>query len=76
MLRWKTIKKKTVLVAANMTGTEKLPLFVLGHSKQPRCFKNVKKLPVDYDAIKKALMTSELFENGLRKVDAKFNMEG
>ena len=35
----------TVLVAANMCGTEKRKLFVIGKSANPRCFKN-KILPV------------------------------
>ena len=30
--------------AANMNG-EKLPMFVIGKLKKPRCFRNVKKLP-------------------------------
>jgi len=32
----------TVLVCANMTGTSKKNLFVVGKSKTPRCFKNIK----------------------------------
>ena len=34
----------TGLDAANMNG-EKLPMFVIGKLKKPRCFRNVKKLP-------------------------------
>lgn len=52
----------TVLVCANMTGSDKKSLFIIGKSKNPRCFKNVKKLPVDYTANKKAWMTSEIFK--------------
>lgn len=44
----------TVLVCANMDGTEKRKLTVIGKSQKPRCFKNVKKLPVNYKANKKA----------------------
>uniref|UniRef100_A0A8C4RH87 HTH CENPB-type domain-containing protein n=1 Tax=Erpetoichthys calabaricus TaxID=27687 RepID=A0A8C4RH87_ERPCA len=40
----------TLLLACNMDGSEKLPLLVIGKSKAPRCFKNVKKLPVAYEA--------------------------
>ena len=36
----------TVLLAANMTGTEKLPLLLIGKSANPRCFKRVKTLPI------------------------------
>ena len=44
----------TVLVAANMRGKEKLSLFVIGKTAKPRCFNNLKSLPVDYAANKKA----------------------
>ncbi|XP_071497446.1 tigger transposable element-derived protein 4-like [Diadema antillarum] len=64
----------TVLVCANMDGSDKLPLFVIGKSKRPRAFKNVKKLPVAYESNKKAWMTGALFEAWLRKLDGK--MEG
>ncbi|ELT97966.1 hypothetical protein CAPTEDRAFT_146732, partial [Capitella teleta] len=40
----------TVLVCANMTGTSKLPLLVIGNSAKPRCFKHVKSLPCEYKA--------------------------
>ena len=35
------------LAAANAAG-EKLPMFVIGKSESPRCFKNVKHLPCRY----------------------------
>ncbi|GBP33144.1 Tigger transposable element-derived protein 4 [Eumeta japonica] len=60
----------TVLVAANMDGTEKRKLMVIGKSKNPRCFKNITKLPVTYKANKSAWMTSQLFEEEVRKWDA------
>lgn len=43
-----------VLVSANMDGSEKLPLLVIGKSKIPWCFKNVKSKLVQYEANKKA----------------------
>ncbi|GBP49756.1 Tigger transposable element-derived protein 4 [Eumeta japonica] len=52
----------TVLVAANMDGTEKRKLMVIGKSKNPRCFKNITKLPVTYKANKSAWMTSQLLK--------------
>ncbi|XP_056629852.1 tigger transposable element-derived protein 4-like [Diorhabda sublineata] len=55
----------TVLVAANMSGSEKRKLFVIGKSKNPRCFKNVKNLPVDYYNNQKAWMTTDLFNKFL-----------
>lgn len=60
----------TVLVAANMTGSVKRKLLVIGKSKNPRCFKNIKHLPVNYKANKCAWMTSQLFEEEIRKWDA------
>lgn len=59
----------TVFVCANMDGSEKRKLFVIGKSKKPRCFKNVKSLPVRYTANRKAWMTSALFEEELRLWD-------
>ena len=57
----------SVLVGANMTGTEKLKLLdlVIGKSEKPRCFKNVKTLPVVYKNNTKAWMTS-VFSRVLR----------
>ena len=34
----------TVLVEANMNGTEKLPLLIIGENSKPRCFNGVKSL--------------------------------
>lgn len=59
----------TVLVCANMTGTEKRKLLVIGKFNKPRCFKNVKKLPVNYKANKRSWMTSGIFESELRSWD-------
>ena len=38
----------TVLIGANMSGTEKRKLLVIGRSIKPRCFKNVKNPTVKY----------------------------
>ncbi|XP_021358671.1 tigger transposable element-derived protein 4-like [Mizuhopecten yessoensis] len=54
-----------------MTGTEKIPLFIIGKSAKPRCFKNVHSLPTDYTANKKAWMT-EIFTDWVQKVDKTF----
>lgn len=58
----------TVLVAANMSGTEKRKLFIIGKSANPRCFKN-RTLPVKYRSNSKAWMTSELFTEELLQWD-------
>lgn len=59
----------TALVCANMSGTDKRPLLVLGKSAKPRCFNNVKSFPTEYDANKKAWMTSEIFVKWVTKFD-------
>ena len=53
-----------------MSGTEKIKIMVIGKSKNPRCFKNIKRLPVTYKTNKSAWMTSILFEEEIRKWDA------
>lgn len=53
-------ERLTVLVCANVTGKSKKKLVVIGISKTPCCFKNVKSFPVIYEAIKRSWMTSEL----------------
>ncbi|XP_069131722.1 tigger transposable element-derived protein 4-like [Argopecten irradians] len=65
-------ERLTALVCANMTGTEKLPLFIIGKSAKPRCFKNVHTLPTEYTANRKAWMTSDIFREWIRKADRKF----
>ncbi|KAK7579885.1 hypothetical protein V9T40_000514 [Parthenolecanium corni] len=59
----------TVLVAANMNGSDKRKLLVIGKSKNPRCFKNVTSLPVTYTNNTKAWMTSAIFEEMLQSWD-------
>lgn len=65
----------TLLVGANMDGTEKLPLLMIGKAANPRCFKNVKSKPVEYVNSSRAWMTGSLFENWLLKLDKKFLKE-
>lgn len=55
-------------ITVNMDGTEK-KLLVIGKSKNPRCFKNIKQLPITYKANKSAWMTSQLIEE-VRKWDS------
>ena len=51
----------TGLTAANAIG-EKLPLFVIGKSKKPRCFKHIKHLPCRNRSQKKSWVDSILFK--------------
>lgn len=62
----------TVMVGSNMSGTEKLKLLIIGKSKNPRSFKDIKSLPVDYECNKKAWMTSDIYEKWLLKLDKMF----
>lgn len=62
----------TVMVASNMSGSEKLKLLVIGKSKNPRCFKGIKSLDVDYEHNKKAWMTSEIYAKWLKSLDKIF----
>lgn len=68
-------ERLTLMVAANMSGTEKLPLLVIGKFENPRCFKGIKSLPVIYRANKKAWMVSFIFEEWLRNLDRRFLRE-
>ena len=60
----KNKERLTVMVAANMDGSEKLPLLVVGKSKSPRCFRGIS-LPVAYNNSKNAWMTSAIFQTWL-----------
>ena len=71
----KSKERITVMVACNSNGSEKLPLFVIGKSIKPRCFKNVKTLPVEYTANKKAWMVVTMFTDWLLKSDKRFLRE-
>lgn len=50
-------ERLTILLGANMDGSEKLPLLAIGKSANPRSFKNVRRLPIEYSNNKKAWMT-------------------
>ena len=67
----KAMERITTLVCANMSGTEKRPLFIIGKSRQPRCFpRDPSRIPVDYGHSKNAWMTGEWFTKWLNKWDA------
>ena len=54
----KNKERLTAMICSNMDGSDKLPLLVIGKAANPRCFKNVKPLPVQYHANKKACVTN------------------
>uniref|UniRef100_H3A0Z6 HTH CENPB-type domain-containing protein n=1 Tax=Latimeria chalumnae TaxID=7897 RepID=H3A0Z6_LATCH len=57
----------SVLPCANMTGSDKLPMLVIGKSNKPRCFKGMKSLPTEYTANQKTWMISDIFSNQVKK---------
>ena len=69
-------ERVSLLCAANMDGSEKLQLLMIGKFGQPRCFKSIRTLPVTYRHNKKAWMTSSLFTEWVQKQDRRFLMQG
>jgi hypothetical protein len=65
----------TVMVCSNMSGTQKLPLWVIGKSRTPRCFRGVMHLPVTWKWNSKAWMTSALFREYILTFNAKMKAE-
>lgn len=72
----KSKERLTILLGSNMDGSEKLKPIVIGKSKNPRCFKRVKFLPVTYEANSKAWMTSEIWEKSIKQLDRQFSRKG
>ena len=64
----------TILVAANMSGTDKLMPLVIGKSANPRCFHGVD-VPLPYKSNAKAWMTGVLWTWWVRTLDAKMRMK-
>ena len=74
MFRGKKGKVRLTGMAA-ASATEKMPMFVIWKSKNPRCFKNVKHLPCEHKSQKKSWMNSEIFEEWVRKLDRTFRAD-
>ena len=70
-------ERVTLMFACSSTG-EKLQPLVIGKSKKLRCFKNIdlKKLPVQYTANKKAWMTSTIFSEWITNVNKVMKRQG
>ncbi|NWW06420.1 TIGD4 protein, partial [Oreocharis arfaki] len=68
-------ERLTVVVGTNMDGSEKLPLLVIGKNKSPHSFKDVKSLPVHYEANDRVCMTSGIFEQWMHKLDDRFQAQ-
>ena len=74
----KALDRITVLACANMSGSDKRKLLVIGKSKNPRCFKgiDVDNLPVIYRHNKKAWMTGDLFTEWLQNWNRELKLAG
>ena len=71
-------KNSKVRLTGNAAATatwEKLSMFVVGKSKTPRCFKNIKQLPCRYRSQRKSWMTEDLFGEWIRKLDSSFRAQ-
>lgn len=71
-------ERVTVLPCANMSGSEKLPLLVIGKFEKPRCFKGITtdRLPTEYKHNNKAWMTRDVFTPWVKKLDSKMTTRG
>ena len=60
-------------VFCNGNGSDKLPLFVIGKSKSPRCFKNINldTIGCKYRNNSKSWMTQAIFNEWLKSFDAR-----
>lgn len=65
----KNSEKMSILFSCSMKG-EKLPLFFVGKSKKPHCFKNIAldKQDFYYGSNKAGWMTTKLFRDWLKKL--------
>ena len=68
-------KVQLTRMAASNALSEKTPIFVIGKSANPRCFKHVHNLPCRYRSQKKAWMDGMLFEQWLCELDHKLKQK-
>ena len=64
----------TRMTASNALD-EKIPMFVIGQSASPWCFKHVRNLPCRYWSQKKVWMDGTLFEEWLHKLNCKLEIQ-
>jgi hypothetical protein len=67
----KSKERISVFVCANMDGSEKEKLIAIGKSREPRCFRNKKGLPVIYRSNEKSWMKTDIFTEFLTKFNRK-----
>jgi len=61
----KSKERLTVLLAANMDGSDKRKLLVVGKAAKPRCFRGISTLPILYRSNSNSWMTATLFHEWL-----------
>ena len=61
----------TVLLCCNLDGTDKVELLCIGKYNKPRCFKNLKELPIKYTSNKNAWMTRVIFNDFLTDLNSR-----
>ena len=66
-----SIVRLTGMAACNVND-ERLPMFVIGKLKIPRCFKSAKNVRCRYQAQPKCWISSELFEERVKEIDRNF----
>lgn len=67
-------QRLTVLLCANMDGSDKRKPLVIGTSGRPRCFKG-KTMPVKYVSNTKAWMTRAIFSDWLKELDKEMGQQ-
>ena len=68
---WGETQVRLTDLAAGKYG-ERLPMFVIGKSVKPRCFKGVKNFPYQYRAQNKSWRSGEFFEDWVHEIGRKF----
>ena len=63
----------TGMAAADVNG-ERLPMFVIGKTKAPGCFKGVKNVPCRYRAQPKSWISSEVFAELVKEIHRHFGV--
>ena len=59
------------MFCSNMDGLDKIKMTLIRKCQNPRCFKNVNNLPVDYMSQKNTWMDSDLYCKWIQTFDAK-----
>ena len=64
-------ERLTLLLGANMDGSDKVEPLIIGRSANPRCFRGIKSVPLPYEANKSAWMTSTVWIKWIKGFNAR-----